>query len=134
MSYLQYIVLGQTAYPGVFENPYLDSGGLQVVLWWQYSVQNILRNLYPSVYECFGVFFKSSVKNRRQIWENFSVFIKFVSVKSRRLLFLRWRKMCACVVCYVGGFLITNLIVLSCDFSRKESMYMPVRVLQGPAS
>lgn len=77
-----------------------------------------VRHLHPSVY-VFGFFFlKSSVKNRRQIWENFSAFIKFVSVKSRRLLFLSPRKMCACI-CYVGVFLITNLIVLSCDFSRK---------------
>jgi len=91
---------------------------------------------------CMGFFFcdvffflllKSSVKNRRPIGENFSVFIKFVSVKSRRLIFLSPRKICACV-CYAGVFLITNLIVLSCDFSRTESTYMPVRVLQGPAS
>lgn len=84
-----------------------------------------VRNLHPSAF----FFFKSSVKNRRQIWENFSLFIKFASVKNWRLLVFSLRKICMLYI-----YIKQTLIIPSCDFTRRESMYIPVRVWQGSAN
>lgn len=76
-----------------------------------------VKNLCPSVY---GFFLKSSVKNRRQIWEIFSLY-KICQWKTEDSCSSDLGKIC--VFFMLLGFLIKKkkmLIVLSCDFRRRE--------------